>query len=115
MLWALKESQEKKRSFIPYGRLLSKIFHQEDILEAIRLSKAVNDDQLGKVVGKYINANTLKHMYQVKEFEKLETDLQESMILSNLMDDFPPISKEDPEVRAAYVYEHFKRTGEVIN
>ena len=31
------------------------------------------------------------------------------------MDDFPPISKEDPpEVHAIYVYEHFQRTGEVI-
>jgi len=37
------------------------------------------------------------------------------MILSNLMDDFPPISKEDPpEVRAAFVYEQWKTIGEVI-
>jgi len=27
MLWALKESQEKNKTFIPYGRLLSEIFH----------------------------------------------------------------------------------------
>jgi len=27
MLWALKESQDNNRSWIPYGRLLSKIFH----------------------------------------------------------------------------------------
>jgi len=28
MLWALKESQDSNRSLIPYGRLLSEIFHQ---------------------------------------------------------------------------------------
>jgi len=32
MLWALKESQDKSRSYIPYGRLLSEIFHQGGIL-----------------------------------------------------------------------------------
>jgi len=71
MLWALKEIQEKNRSFIPYGRLLSEIIHQGGILAAIRLSKAVSDDQLGTVVGKYINASTLKNMLLVKEVTKL--------------------------------------------
>jgi len=66
MLWALKESQEKNRTFIPYGRLLSEIFHQGGILVALKLSKAVNDDQLDIVVGKYINGSTLKHMLLVK-------------------------------------------------
>ena len=28
MMWALKESQDNNRSCIPYGRLLSEIFHQ---------------------------------------------------------------------------------------
>jgi len=33
----------------------------------------------------------------------------------SLMDDFPPISKEDPpDVRAHFVYEHWKATGETI-
>jgi len=41
--------------------------------------------------------------------------LQESSVLSNLMDDFPPICKQDPpNVRAHYVYEHWKATGETI-
>ena len=34
------------------------------------------------MVGKYINANALKHMYMVEEVTKLPTDLKESMILS---------------------------------
>jgi len=28
MMWALKESQDNKRSWIPYGRFMSEIFHQ---------------------------------------------------------------------------------------
>jgi len=92
-IWDLKESHEKNRSFIAFGRLLSEIFHQGGILEALKLSKVVNDDQLGTVVGKYINGNTLNKMYLVKKVIKMKTDLKRSNILSNLMDDFPPISK----------------------
>jgi len=67
--------------------------------ESYKLSncpKLVNDEHLGTVVGKYINATTLKNMHLEKEVIKLESYLEDSMILSNLMDDFPPISKEDP-------------------
>jgi len=111
MLLAQKESQEKQRSFVPYGRVLSEIFHQGGILEALRLSKLVTDEHLGTVVGKYINANNFKNMYLVKKVTELPTDLKESMILSDLIPNFPQISKEDPpEVRAAYVYDHYKRT-----
>jgi len=115
MLWALKESQDKERKFVPYGRQLSEIFHQRGILEALRLSKVVIDEKLDTVVGKYINATTLKNMYLVKEVTKLSTDLKESMILSDLIGDFPLISKEDPpEVRVAYEFDHSQRTGEII-
>jgi len=111
MLSTLKESQEMNRSFIPYGRLLSEIFHEGVILAAIKLSKTLNDDQLGTVCGKYINGSTLKKMLLIKKVTKLDTDLKESMIFSNLMDDCPPISKEDPpEVRVAYVHDHWKRS-----
>jgi len=73
MLWALKESQEKQRSFVPYGRLLLEIFHQGGILEALRLSNLVTDEHLSTVVGKYINANTLK-----KKLKLMLSWLQES-------------------------------------
>jgi len=36
MMWALKESQENNRSWIPYGRLLSEIFHQGGILKELK-------------------------------------------------------------------------------
>jgi len=111
MLCVLKEIQEKNRTFILYGRLLLEIFHQGGILEPLKLSKVVNDDQLGTVVGKYINGTTLKHIHLVKEVVKMETDMKESNILSNLMDDFPPISKQYPiDVQAAFVYDHWKTT-----
>ena len=42
MLWALEQSQQKNRAFVPYGRLLSEIFHQGGILEVLKMSKAVN-------------------------------------------------------------------------
>ena len=55
-------------------------------------------------------------MYIVKNVDKLDSNLKESMIVFNLMDDFPPISKEDnPEVLAAYVTSHYEKTGEIIN
>ena len=38
-----------------------------------------------------------------------------SCSVSNLMVDFPPLCKQDPpEVCAAYVYDHWKATGEII-
>jgi len=41
--------------------------------------------------------------------------MQESSVVSNWMDGFPPIYKEDPpDVRAQFVYEHWKTTGETI-
>jgi len=115
MLWALEQSQQKNRAFVPYERLLSEIFHQGGMLEVLKMSKAVNDNQLGTMVGKYINGSTLYNMHLVKAVISMDTDLQESNILSNLMDNFPPICKQDPpDVRAHYMYEHWKTTRETI-
>jgi len=52
MLWALEQSQQKNRAFVPYGRLLSEIFHQGGMLEVLKMSKAVNDNKLGTMVRK---------------------------------------------------------------
>jgi len=65
MLWALEQSQQKNRAFVPYGRLLSEIFHQGGMLEVLKMSKAVNDNQLGTMVGKYINGSTLYNMWAI--------------------------------------------------
>jgi len=115
MLWALEQSQQKNRAFVPYGRLLFEILHHGGMLEVLKMSKAVNDNQLGTMVGKYINSSTLYNTHLVKEVIIMDTDLQESNILSNLMDNFPPICKRDPpDVRAHYVYKHWKATRVTI-
>jgi len=65
---------------------------------------------------KYINGYTLRRMGIVKAVDKLDSNLKESMIVSDLMAVFPPISKEDnPEVLAAYVTTHYEKTREIIN
>jgi len=107
MLWALKESQDKSRSYIPYGRLLLETFHQGGILKVVKQSKIINDHQLGTMTGRCINGSALKHMKMIIDVFKLKTDLKESYVVSNLMDDFPPICRQDPpDVRAHFVYEH---------
>jgi pentose-5-phosphate-3-epimerase len=116
MIWALKKIQEDNRKFIPYGRLLSKIFYQGVLLTALKNSGVVFDVHLGTMIGKYINGFTLRSMGIVKNVDKLEYDLKESMIVPDLMVDFPPISIEDnAEVLAAYVTTHYEKTGEIIN
>lgn len=52
----------------------------------------------------------------VKEVTVLEYDMKEFDVVSDLMVDFPLISKEDnPEVLAAYVVSHFEVSGDIIN
>ena len=89
--------------------MLSEIFHQGGILKALKLSKVVNDDQQGTITGKIINASTLRNMNLIKkeEFTKLKTDLQESFVVSNLMNNFPSIWKQDPiDVQTYFIYDH---------
>jgi len=116
MIWAIKENQEEDRKHIPYGRLLSEIFYQGGLLNVLRQISVVSDEHLGTITGKFINGRTLRYMGIVKKFIKRESDLKESQIVSDLMVDFPPISKQDnSEVLASYVTIHYERTGEIIN
>jgi len=117
MIKTLKENQTIKRIWIPYGRLISEILHQGGILNALKEVNYFTDAQLGTVTGKIINGSTLKHMKLIKkeDYKVLSTDLKESTVLSNLMDDFPPICKQDPiEVQVMYMVDHFERTGQTI-
>jgi len=64
-----------------------------------------------------INGSTLKHMKLIKkeDYTKLSTNLKESAVVSNLMDDFPPICKQDPlDVRVNYILDHYEKTGQTI-
>jgi len=113
----LRESQTIKRFWIPYGRLFSEILHQGGILNALKEVNFFTDAQLGTETGKIINGSTLKHIKLIKkeDYKVLSTDLKESTIVSNLMDDFPPICKQDPvEVQLRYMMDHFERTGQTI-
>jgi len=64
-----------------------------------------------------INGKTLRKMNLIEKgaFNKLSTNLKELHVVSSLMNDFPPIWKQDPiEVRLNYIMEHYERTSEPI-
>jgi len=50
-----------------------------------------------------------------EDHQELSTDLKESSVISNLMDDFPPIYKQDPlEVRVMFIKDYYEMTGQII-
>ncbi|RHN60155.1 hypothetical protein MtrunA17_Chr4g0022371 [Medicago truncatula] len=117
MIKELREIQENKRCWIPYGRLISEILHQGGILKALKEVNIFTDEQLGTETDKVINGSTLKKMHLIKkeDYTKLSIGLKESNAVSNLMDDFPPICKQDPlDVRMNFIMDHFENTGQTI-
>jgi len=113
----LKDSQTIKRNFVPYGRILSEIFHQFGVLDALKNVNCFTDVQLGTVTGRIINGATMVTMKLIKkeDHQELSTNLKESSVISNLMDDFPPICKQDPlEVRIMFIKEYYELTSQVI-
>ncbi|AES69812.2 hypothetical protein MTR_3g035410 [Medicago truncatula] len=116
MCWALPESQKNERRQIPFGRLLSEIFVQGQLLKHLKNCGVSSDEELGTVVGKIINGKTLKSMYLIEKVNLHEEDLKIETIQSDLMTDFPLISKEDNhEVLYQFIKAHFKETGEIIS
>jgi hypothetical protein len=117
MIKTLRESQTIKRCWIPYGILISEILHQGGILSALSKTKIFTDKDLGTVTGKVINGSTLRHIKLIskKDYKKLDTDLKESDVVSNLMENFPPICLKDPmDVRVSYILKNYETTGETI-
>jgi len=115
LCWAIKEGIKGKRKQVPCGRRLSEIFSQGKLLEILRKSKLATDRILGTVTWKIINGKTLQNMKIIRKFSPNEKDLKESTVQSELMMDFPPISKEDnPEVLVEYIAAHAKETSETI-
>ena len=86
----LKDSQTIKRNFVPYGRILSEIFHQIGVLDALKSVNCFTDAQFGTVTGRIINGATMVTLKLIKkeDHQELSTDLKESSVISNLMDDF---------------------------
>ena len=104
------------RVWVPYGRLLSEIFHQGGIIEALSQTRFYTDQMLDTVVGKVINGKTLKNMQLIKRFTPLSSDLSESTVVSDLMANFPPICKKDTlAVQMALLSDHFANTRERIS
>jgi len=100
-----------------YGRLISEILHQGGILKALSNVNFFTNEQLDTETGKIINGRTLRNMNLIKKevYTKLSTDLKESDAMSNLMDDFPPICKQDPiDVQMNFLKDHFATTGNRI-
>jgi len=117
MIKTFRESQTIKRSWIPYGRLISEILHQGGILNTLKEVNIFTDAQLGRVTGKLINGGTMEHMKLIKkeDYTVLSIDLKEFAVVSNLMEDFPPICKQDPlDVRVHFILEYFEKTGQTI-
>ncbi|KEH41682.1 hypothetical protein MTR_1g053665 [Medicago truncatula] len=67
MCWALREIQKNERRQIPFGRLLSEIFVQGQLLKHLKNCGVSSDEELGTVVGKIINGKTLKSMFLRRE------------------------------------------------
>jgi len=117
MIKTLRESQTIKRAWIPYGRLISEILHQGGIMKALSDTKVFTDQQLGTVIGKIINGSTLRNMNLIKKdvYKKQDTDMEESRAIYNLMENFPPICKQDPlDVQLYFIHDHLTKTGETI-
>lgn len=111
----LKKSQLQNSPWVPYGRLLSEIFYQGGVLDKLSNVEAFTDKMIDTKTGKFINAHTLLHMNLISEVTKLQIDLSESHVRSDLMKDFPPICKKDPiDVQMYYIKDYYEATNKVI-
>jgi len=75
------------------------------------------DEHLGTEIGKIINGKTLKNMGVIASdvYKQLSTDLKESDAVSIMMEDFPPMCKQDPlEVQMKFIKDHYATTGKKI-
>jgi len=117
MIKTLREIQLNNRIWVPYGRLILEILHQGGILKALDETKVFTDQQLGTITRKIINGSTLGNMALIKkeDVKKVDTDMKKSRAISNLMEGFPPICKQDPlDVQLYYIHDHLQSTGENI-
>jgi len=111
----LQESQKEDRIWVPYGRLISEIFHRGGIIQALNETRFCTDEMLETMTCKVINAKRLKHMGLIKKVTPLKSDISESMVVSNLNENFPPICKKDTlAVQMALLSDHFANTSEII-
>jgi len=116
LCWAIKEGIRGKRKQIPYGRLLSEIFTQGKLLETLRKNMLASDKALGTITGKIINGKTLQNIKIIRKFSPNEKDLKESAVQTELIRDFPPISKEEnSEVLAELIAAYANESGGILD
>jgi len=116
MIKELRESQKKGRVWVPYGRLISEIFHQGGILQALSEVNYFTDEKLERETGKVSNASTLKNMRLISKVTKLKSDISESKVVSNLMENFPRICKKDNlAVQMALITDYYETHGKLIS
>lgn len=97
-----------------YTRLLSEIFHQGKLLQTLQHVGVAFDEDLGTWTERILSGMTLGYMkiIEKKNVVTSEQNFQASMNQSALMDDFPPISREDPsDVLAHFIAQHYKKNG----
>ena len=95
--------------------MLSEIFTQGKLLETLRKNKLASDKSLRTTTGKIINGKSLQNMKIIKKFSSNKKDLKESAVQTELMKDFPPISKErNPEVLAELIAAYAKESRGII-
>ena len=115
LCWAIKEGIRGKRKQMPCGRLLSEIFTLGNLLETLRRHRLASNKTQRTVTGKIINGKALQNMKIIKKFSPNEKDLKESAVQTELMRDFPPISKEEnSEVLAELIAAYAKESGGII-
>ncbi|KEH26546.1 hypothetical protein MTR_6g464400 [Medicago truncatula] len=109
MIKELKKSQMENRKFVPYGRLLSIIFQEGGILSALKDVGIYDNQKLGAVTGKIINGATLVNMRLISTCKKLDTDMHESDVISDLVTHHIPICKKEPmDVQRTFIMEFYK-------
>ncbi|RHN51505.1 hypothetical protein MtrunA17_Chr6g0469341 [Medicago truncatula] len=118
MIKELKKSQMENRKFVPYGRLLSVIFQEGGLLSALKDVGIYDNQKLGAVTGKIINASTLVKMKLIptNAHKKLDSDMRESDAISDLVTHHIPICKKDPlDVQRAYILDFYKTYNKKIS
>ncbi|KEH18108.1 hypothetical protein MTR_8g012072 [Medicago truncatula] len=116
MIKELKKSQMENRKFVPYGRLLSIIFQEGGLLSALKDVGIYDNQKLGAVTGKIINGATLVKMRLISTCKKLDTDMHESDVISDLVTHHIPICKKDPlDVQRAYILDYYKSYNKKIS
>ncbi|RHN58827.1 hypothetical protein MtrunA17_Chr4g0006621 [Medicago truncatula] len=97
------------KKFVPYGRLLSIIFQEGGILSALKDVGIYDNQKLGAVKGKIINGAALVNMRLISTCKKLDTDMHESDVISDLVTHHIPICKKDPlDVQRTFIMEFYK-------